>query len=163
MISVSFRACDDRSTAVEVRDTLFPDEPMRARHQEGWKGTLDRLARLLALPDGLAKKTKPARRKAAFSPRSSSSPMCRALSGCAALSGSSRTTNGSKSFSRISRCWSPPFNPHVGHEKTTTIYLTAYRQHLSLRAASLKLGFVTDEQFDLWVRVIGMTHPLPSR
>lgn len=51
MISVSFRACDDRSTAVEVRDTLFPDEPMRARHQDGWKGTLDRLDRLLALPE----------------------------------------------------------------------------------------------------------------
>jgi uncharacterized protein YndB with AHSA1/START domain len=51
MISVWFRACADGTTEVEVRHTLFPDEPMRARHQEGWNGTLDRLARLLASPE----------------------------------------------------------------------------------------------------------------
>lgn len=49
MVSVWFRECPNGETEVEVRHTLFPDEPMRARHQDGWAGTLDRLSRLLAL------------------------------------------------------------------------------------------------------------------
>jgi Activator of Hsp90 ATPase homolog 1-like protein len=51
MVSVWFRARGDGSTEVEVRHTLFPDESMRARHQEGWTGTLDRFGRLLASPE----------------------------------------------------------------------------------------------------------------
>ncbi len=50
MVSVWFRPCPDGETEVEVRHTLFPDEPMQARHQEGWTGALDRLRRLLASP-----------------------------------------------------------------------------------------------------------------
>jgi uncharacterized protein YndB with AHSA1/START domain len=50
MVSVWFRPCPGDETEVEVRHTLFPDEPMRSRHQEGWTGALDRLGRLLALP-----------------------------------------------------------------------------------------------------------------
>jgi uncharacterized protein YndB with AHSA1/START domain len=52
MVSVWFRACGDGGTEVEVRHTLFPDEAMRARHQEGWTSTLDRLGRWLASPEG---------------------------------------------------------------------------------------------------------------
>jgi fumarate hydratase class II len=51
-------------------------------------------------------------------------------------------------------------NPHVGYEKAAKISLTAYREDLSLREAALKLGFVTAEQFDSWVRPQDMTHPL---
>ena len=51
MISVWFRAISQGETEVEVRHTLFPDEPMRARHQEGWSGAFDRLHRLLTLPE----------------------------------------------------------------------------------------------------------------
>ncbi len=36
----------------------------------------------------------------------------------------------------------------------------AYREDLTLRDAALKLGFVTAEQFDEWVRPEDMTHPL---
>ena len=51
-------------------------------------------------------------------------------------------------------------NPHVGYEKAAKISLTAYREDLTLREAALKLGFVTEEQFNSWVRPEEMTHPL---
>jgi len=51
-------------------------------------------------------------------------------------------------------------NPHIGYEKAAKISLTAYREDLSLREAALKLGFVTGDQFDSWVRPEDMTHPL---
>jgi hypothetical protein len=34
------------------------------------------------------------------------------------------------------------------------------RDDISLREAALKLGFLTAEEFDLWVRPEDMTHPL---
>jgi len=51
-------------------------------------------------------------------------------------------------------------NPHIGYEKAAKISLAAYREDLSLREAALKLGFVTEQQFDSWVRPEAMTHPL---
>ncbi len=51
-------------------------------------------------------------------------------------------------------------NPHIGYEKAAKISLTAYREDLSLREAALKLGFVSGQQFDLWVHPEEMTHPL---
>jgi fumarate hydratase, class II len=50
--------------------------------------------------------------------------------------------------------------PHIGYEKSARISLTAYREHLSLREAALKLGYVTAEDFDRWVRPADMTRPL---
>ena len=43
-------------------------------------------------------------------------------------------------------------NPHVGYEKAAQISLLAYREDLSLKDAALKLGDLTAEQFDKWVR-----------
>jgi fumarate hydratase, class II len=54
-------------------------------------------------------------------------------------------------------------NPHIGYEKAAQISLKAYREDLTLRDAALKLGFVTGEQFDAWVRPEDMTHPLAPR
>ena len=51
-------------------------------------------------------------------------------------------------------------NPHIGYEKAAKISLTAYREDLSLRDAAMKLGFLTGDQFDSWVRPEEMTHPL---
>ena len=51
-------------------------------------------------------------------------------------------------------------NPHIGYEKAAQISLKAYREDLTLRDAALKLGFLTAEQFDAWVRPEDMTHPL---
>ena len=50
-------------------------------------------------------------------------------------------------------------NPHIGYEKAAQISLKAYREDLSLREAALKLGYLTAEQFDEWVRPEDMTHP----
>jgi fumarate hydratase class II len=43
------------------------------------------------------------------------------------------------------------------------ISLTAYHEDISLREAALKLGFLTGEQFDSWVRPEEMTHPLEGK
>ena len=51
-------------------------------------------------------------------------------------------------------------NPHIGYEKAAQISLKAYREDLTLRDAALKLGFLSTEQFDKWVRPEDMTHPL---
>jgi fumarate hydratase class II len=48
-------------------------------------------------------------------------------------------------------------NPHIGYEKAAKISLTAYREDISLREAALKLGLLTAEQFDAWVRPEEMT------
>jgi fumarate hydratase class II len=50
-------------------------------------------------------------------------------------------------------------NPHIGYEKAAEIALAAHREGTSLRAAALKLGYVTGEEFDRWVRPQDMTHP----
>jgi len=47
-------------------------------------------------------------------------------------------------------------NPHIGYEKAPN----AYREDVSLRDAALKLGLLTGEQFDAWVRPGERTHPL---
>ena len=51
-------------------------------------------------------------------------------------------------------------NPHIGYEKAAQISLLAYREDLSLKDAALKLGYLTAEEFDQWVRPAEMTHPL---
>ena len=51
-------------------------------------------------------------------------------------------------------------NPHIGYEKAAQISLKAYREEITLREAALKLGFLTAQQFDEWVRPEDMTHPL---
>jgi fumarate hydratase class II len=51
-------------------------------------------------------------------------------------------------------------NPHIGYEKAAQISLKAYREDITLREAALKLGYVTAEQFDQWVRPVDMTRPL---
>jgi len=52
--------------------------------------------------------------------------------------------------------------PHIGYEKAARISLTAYRENLSLREAAIKLGYVTGEEFDRWVRPADMTRPLDA-
>jgi fumarate hydratase class II len=51
-------------------------------------------------------------------------------------------------------------NPHIGYEKAARISRTAYLGDVSLREAALKLGFLTADQFDHWVRPEDMTHSL---
>jgi fumarate hydratase class II len=53
-------------------------------------------------------------------------------------------------------------NPHIGYEKAAQISLKAYREDITLREAALRLGYLTAEQFDEWVRPEDMTHPLAT-
>jgi fumarate hydratase class II len=50
-------------------------------------------------------------------------------------------------------------SPHIGYEKSAAIALLAHREGVSLREAAVKLGYVTEAQFDAWVRPEKMTGP----
>lgn len=43
-------------------------------------------------------------------------------------------------------------NPHIGYDKAAEIAKKAYAEGKTLRAAALELGYLTDAQFDQWVR-----------
>ena len=43
-------------------------------------------------------------------------------------------------------------NPHIGYDKAAKIAKTAHKEGSTLREAAVKLGFVTGEQFDAWVK-----------
>ncbi|AVJ17858.1 class II fumarate hydratase [Serratia rhizosphaerae] len=43
-------------------------------------------------------------------------------------------------------------NTHIGYDKAAEIAKTAHKEGLTLQAAALKLGYVTEQQFGQWVR-----------
>lgn len=43
-------------------------------------------------------------------------------------------------------------NTHIGYEKAAKIAKTAHKENKTLREAAIQLGYVTNEQFDQWVR-----------
>ena len=43
-------------------------------------------------------------------------------------------------------------NTHIGYEKSAKIAKTAHKGNKTLREAAIELGYVTNEQFDQWVR-----------
>ena len=49
--------------------------------------------------------------------------------------------------------------PKIGYDKASKIAHTAHVEHTSLRQAALKLGYLTAEEFDQWVRPEKMTKP----
>ncbi|MGI8905958.1 MAG: class II fumarate hydratase [Candidatus Sumerlaeaceae bacterium] len=51
-------------------------------------------------------------------------------------------------------------NTHIGYDKCAKIALMAHREGSSLKETALKLGYVTSEQFDAWVKPEEMTRPL---
>jgi fumarate hydratase class II len=50
-------------------------------------------------------------------------------------------------------------NKHIGYDKAAEIALKAWREDKTLKEAALELGFVSEEQFDNWVRPEGMLGP----
>ncbi|HEY8100129.1 MAG TPA: class II fumarate hydratase [Burkholderiaceae bacterium] len=52
--------------------------------------------------------------------------------------------------------------PHIGYDKAAQIAKQAHHDGSTLKQAALKLGFVTAEEFDLWVRPTDMIHPTSS-
>ena len=54
-------------------------------------------------------------------------------------------------------------NRHIGYDNAAKIAKKAYEENLTLRAAAIELGLVTDEQFSQWVRPEDMLHPTPNK
>src|SRR5438309_6684481 len=50
-------------------------------------------------------------------------------------------------------------NPHIGYDKAAKIAKTAHKEGTTLKEAALKLGFLTSDQFDQWVRPEDMVGP----
>ncbi len=50
-------------------------------------------------------------------------------------------------------------SPKIGYDKAAQIAHKAHHEHLSLREAALKLGFLSEKEFDETVRPETMTHP----
>ena len=49
-------------------------------------------------------------------------------------------------------------NPHIGYEKAASIAKKAFHENITLKLAAIESGFVTAEEFDLWVRPEEMTN-----
>ena len=50
-------------------------------------------------------------------------------------------------------------NRHIGYDKAAAIAKKAHKEGLNLKEAALKLGYLTEEEFDAWVIPMDMTHP----
>ncbi|XP_043913980.1 fumarate hydratase, mitochondrial [Protopterus annectens] len=50
-------------------------------------------------------------------------------------------------------------NPHIGYEKAAKIAKTAHKEGTTLKEAAVKLGYLTSEQFDQWVKPKDMLGP----
>ena len=50
-------------------------------------------------------------------------------------------------------------NPYIGYDKAAAIAKKAHKEHTTLKAAALKLGYLTEQQFDQWVRPENMLGP----
>ncbi|RLM26919.1 fumarate hydratase, class II [Brenneria alni] len=53
-------------------------------------------------------------------------------------------------------------NTHIGYDKAAEIAKKAHKEGLTLKASALKLGYLTDAQFDEWVRPQDMVGSLKS-
>lgn len=53
-------------------------------------------------------------------------------------------------------------NTHIGYDKAAQIAKKAHKEGLTLRQAALALGFVTQQQFDMWVRPELMVNNTPQ-
>ena len=52
-------------------------------------------------------------------------------------------------------------NPHIGYDKSAKIAKHAHHNNLTLKQAALELKFLTEEEFDKWVRPENMLGPSP--
>ncbi|XP_029286244.1 fumarate hydratase, mitochondrial [Cottoperca gobio] len=50
-------------------------------------------------------------------------------------------------------------NPHIGYDKAATIAKTAHKKGSTLKAVAVELGYLTEEQFDQWVKPSEMLGP----
>lgn len=50
-------------------------------------------------------------------------------------------------------------NPHIGYEKAAHIAKTAHKEGLTLKESAINSGFLTEAQFDEWIKPEEMIHP----
>lgn len=50
-------------------------------------------------------------------------------------------------------------NPHIGYDKAAKIAKKAHAENTTLKEAAIALGFLTEEQYDQWVRPENMLSP----
>jgi fumarate hydratase class II len=51
-------------------------------------------------------------------------------------------------------------NPHIGYDRAAEIAKKAHREGTNLKSAALSLGYVTEDQFQAWVRPDQMVGPI---
>jgi len=49
--------------------------------------------------------------------------------------------------------------PHIGYDRAAEIAKHAHHDGSTLKQAAVALGYVTEAEFDLWVRAVEMVHP----
>ena len=54
-------------------------------------------------------------------------------------------------------------NPHIGYDKAAKIAKTAHKEKTNLKEAALKLGYLSKEQYNAWVRPEKMLGPKPFK
>mmetsp|Transcript_9330 Transcript_9330/g.15734 ORF Transcript_9330/g.15734 Transcript_9330/m.15734 type:complete len:136 (-) Transcript_9330:60-467(-) len=54
-------------------------------------------------------------------------------------------------------------NPHIGYDKAAQIAKTAHKEGSTLKATAIKLGHLTEEEFDKWVVPQEMLGPTPYK
>ena len=52
-------------------------------------------------------------------------------------------------------------NPHIGYDKAAKIAKKAHKEKTTLKAAAMALGYVSEEQYNAWVRPEKMIDPEP--
>lgn len=50
-------------------------------------------------------------------------------------------------------------NPHIGYDNAAKIAKTAHKNGTTLKEEAVKLGILTEKQFDEWVRPENMIQP----
>ena len=50
-------------------------------------------------------------------------------------------------------------NPHIGYDKAAKIAKTAHKEHSTLKAAAMKLGYLTEQDYNKWVKPEEMLGP----
>jgi fumarate hydratase, class II len=50
-------------------------------------------------------------------------------------------------------------NPHIGYDKAAKVAKKAHAEGTTLKQAALSLGFLTEKEFDNWLRAQNMLGP----
>ena len=50
-------------------------------------------------------------------------------------------------------------NPHIGYDKSASIAKNAHKKGITLKESALELGYLTEQQFNDWVKPENMLGP----